>query len=140
MRKNVREVMEAWNENRKCDPKGAGTVWTDGDVVYSYSTAILADVGDGRYYLNLTKYSATTSQHQSGIRGWLNARGGVILENLVEVDGVRQGATPVELRDRAGKMAAKGIEVGEEKEEEPEPLDFEADPALFADYDERAGF
>jgi hypothetical protein len=74
MRKNCREAMLAWTSFKT--KKRADSIWTADGVLYSYSTALLV----GRYdsivqkrifYLNLTKYSVTTTIHQSAIHAAL---------------------------------------------------------------------
>jgi hypothetical protein len=66
--------MLAWTSFKT--KKRADSIWTADGVLYSYSTALLV----GRYdsivqkrifYLNLTKYSVTTTIHQSAIHAAL---------------------------------------------------------------------
>jgi hypothetical protein len=47
------------------------SVHSTGDELYSYNTLILQRLPDGRTIGNITKYSVTTSKHQSqvGVRG-----------------------------------------------------------------------
>lgn len=86
MRKNTMQVYEAWlkgGENRK-----QNSIWTDGDTIYSYGTAI-ATHGDylNEVYLNRTRYSNTTTQHQNGLAVLLNRNG----YEVHELDGLPIG-------------------------------------------------
>jgi hypothetical protein len=79
MRKNTVQVFGAWlkgDENRK-----QNSIWTDGDTIYSYGTAI-ATHGDnlGEVFMNRTKYSNTTSQHQNNLAVLFPREGYEILE------------------------------------------------------------
>lgn len=70
MRKNTREVMESW---RYWKPKVRhASIWTDGNVVFSYQTPILFRHNpSGRWVFNRAKYSVTTTTHQNGIEEFL---------------------------------------------------------------------
>ena len=72
MRENMRKVWTAWTKGKAC--KAAGSVWTDGQTIYSYYTAILTRrQSDGSLHLNNTQYSRTTSDKQRSIRTLLRA-------------------------------------------------------------------
>lgn len=45
----------------------ASALSISGDVLYSYATAIAQHI-DGRVIINVTRYSPTTSRHQSKLR------------------------------------------------------------------------
>ena len=59
------------------------TLYTDGNNLINYSTTI-ATLKDGKLYLNINKYSSTTSHIQSKIRQLATGKG---LE-IVEVKGI----------------------------------------------------
>lgn len=87
MRKNMQEVIEAWeNGSRMTRPSCS----TDGRNIYSYGTIILRGAtfdGEARpHELNATKYSATTSNQQSAIRSYFYPH------ELKEVTGIPMGA------------------------------------------------
>ena len=69
MRKNTVETFKAWVSGRKCKKTGrnGASIWTDGETVYSYGTAIMRRKGD-TIALNVQKYSSTTSNHQNTLR------------------------------------------------------------------------
>jgi hypothetical protein len=79
MRKNTQEVFSAWiagKESRK-----ESSIWTDGEMIYSYDIPILRDncppefrPGSG-LWLDVIKYSRTTSTHQNGLRALLETHG-----------------------------------------------------------------
>lgn len=66
MRVNTQNVFKAWMDAKKC--KKARSLWTDGSVIYSYSTAIARMNSDGRVVFNTNTYSKTTTTHQNGLR------------------------------------------------------------------------
>lgn len=68
MRKNTLETFKAWLTGKK--KKMTPSVWTDGETVYSYGTAIMRRKGD-TIVLNTEKYSSTTSTHQNSLRALL---------------------------------------------------------------------
>lgn len=86
MRKNMQEVIEAWeNGSRMTRPSCS----TDGRNIYSYGTIILRGATDGRSHeMNGTKYSATTSNQQNAIRGYFARQN----HALKEVTGIPMGA------------------------------------------------
>ncbi len=74
MRKNCKEVMHAWSVGKR--KRSTDSIWTENNTVYSYRTAIAerrydAIVGKWVFYLNMTKYSVTTSIHQNAIYAML---------------------------------------------------------------------
>lgn len=66
MRKNTKEVFNAWFEGRAS--RKQNSVWTDGVMIYSYNVPILWNDADGHLTFNATKYSRTTSNHQNSLR------------------------------------------------------------------------
>lgn len=64
------------------------TVSIDGDRLFSYATCIAQRVKDG-IVVNGTKYSVTTSKHQSYLRNAIS-RSGVA---SVEIDGILRGCS-----------------------------------------------
>ena len=74
MRKNTKEVFEAWRANQKL--RKCQAVWTDGRSIYSYLTQILfPPIGEEVLCLNLKKYSITTTIQQNGLRFLLEQAG-----------------------------------------------------------------
>ena len=91
MRKNTEAALAAWQARRPARP--AVSVWTDGETLFSYETAILTRDDDGRQIRNVTKYSPTTSQHQNAAGEWAG--------NTYDVDGLKRGATRRDLQAAA---------------------------------------
>lgn len=58
------EVVKAFKRREKAE-SSTGSLWSTGDCLYSYSTCIAEYTKDGKLYANLTKYSKTTSHHQT---------------------------------------------------------------------------
>lgn len=58
------EVVIAFSHREKAK-SSTGSLWSTGDCLYSYSTCIAEYNKEGRLYVNLTKYSTTTSHHQT---------------------------------------------------------------------------
>ena len=58
------EVVKAF-ARREIAKNSTGSLWSTGDCLYSYSTCIAEYTKDGKLYVNLTKYSTTTSHHQT---------------------------------------------------------------------------
>lgn len=58
------EVVKAFKRREKAE-SSTGSLWSTGDCLYSYSTCIAEYTKDGKLYVNLTKYSTTTSHHQT---------------------------------------------------------------------------
>lgn len=85
MRKNCKDVLEAWRAGKK---KGSSdSIWTQFGVVYSYNTEILSRRYDSIvqkwiYFLNMTKYSVTTSRHQNAIYDYImrNLRDDILIK------------------------------------------------------------
>ena len=105
MRKNCAEAMDAWNSNERGGKPGSA-IWTDGVHVYSYQTCLLAyrEAGDlldleqeAVVVVNATRYSVTTSTHQSGIAEYLNRYFG---GDFIALDGFPFGVTPDEVLTR----------------------------------------
>jgi hypothetical protein len=66
MRKNTRAVVEAFQARKPL--KACRSIWTDGQNIFSYDTCLVArSPHTGHLTINTTKYSPTTSRHQSGI-------------------------------------------------------------------------
>ena len=80
MRKNTRQALTAWRNGKSARP--APSIWSNGDALYSYATPLVM-CDDDRVYLNITKYSPTTSCHQSALAAELR--------DAVRVDGVPRG-------------------------------------------------
>jgi hypothetical protein len=60
------------------------TLYTDGNNLINYSTTI-ATLKDGKLYLNINKYSSTTSHIQSKIRQLATSKGLELIEvNMAE--------------------------------------------------------
>ena len=98
MRKNTVEVFQAWFLGREC--RKHRSIWTDGETVYSYGTAIATNPEtflDEMVIFNATKYSPTTSAHQNGIRKLVEFEG----LPMVTVDGVPIGSDDEALLDAA---------------------------------------
>lgn len=89
MRKNCQQVVKAFDNSKAAEP--AESIWTDGETVYSYGTAILTFVPGIGHVLNRTQYSSTTSTHQNALAAEY-AR-----QAPVEVDDLRQGTTRQDL-------------------------------------------
>lgn len=98
MRKNCQAVMDAWNNNEK-EGKPGSAIWTDGYHVYSYQTCVVAwnESGDPLDFaiLNRTKYSVTTSGHQTAIAAYLAQHFG----GAEVLEGLPFGVTPPEVID-----------------------------------------
>ena len=60
------------------------SVSSSGDILYSYATAILQRLDNGKVIGNLTKYSVTTNKHQSQCS---------VSNADILVNGVQRGAT-----------------------------------------------
>lgn len=61
------EVVIAFSHREEAK-SSTGSLWSTGDCLYSYSTCIAEYDKDGRLYVNLTKYSTTTSHHQTLVK------------------------------------------------------------------------
>jgi hypothetical protein len=69
MRVNTAKTLAAWNAHRPL--KIAESIWTDGERIMSYGTCIVERHNEGDRditYLNVTKYSVTTTIHQNALR------------------------------------------------------------------------
>lgn len=89
MRKNCQQTVKAFDNDKARKP--AESIWTDGETIFSYRTALLTFVPGTGYILNRTTYSVTTTIHQNALR--VEYRD----QTVHEVDGLRQGATRQEL-------------------------------------------
>lgn len=74
MRKNCREVMHAWSVSKR--KRACDSIWTENGTVYSYRTAIAQRRYDSivhkwLFFVNMTKYSTTTTIHQNAIYAML---------------------------------------------------------------------
>lgn len=98
MRVNVKRVIAAWREGRQ--DRRERSIWTDGTAIFSYYTCLAAPMADGKLVLNITKYSSTTSNKQSGLSFGLQD---VI---ACTVDGLRMGAYASDLVERANTLPA----------------------------------
>lgn len=58
------DVVKAFSIRKKAKSY-TGSIWSTGDCLYSYHTCIAEYDKNDRLYMNLTKYSVTTSHHQS---------------------------------------------------------------------------
>ena len=67
---NTFRVLRAWHRGEPLH--ASDSIWTDGRVIWSYQTAILARREDGSrlgwVVLNGTRYTNTTTRHQNYIR------------------------------------------------------------------------
>jgi hypothetical protein len=88
MRKNTLEVFGAWMQGRE-RKRGRMSIWTDGETVYSYGTALLTRTEDGELIFNATKYSVTTSCQQNNLRELMeeNYLHPVVIENVAMWQG-----------------------------------------------------
>lgn len=59
-----KEVVRAFSHREKAK-SSTGSLWSTGNCLYSYSTCIAEYTREEKLYVNLTKYSATTSKHQT---------------------------------------------------------------------------
>lgn len=66
------EVVKAF-ARREIAKNSTGSLWSNGNCLYSYSTCIAEYNVNGRLYINLTKYSVTTSRHQYLVKQYLTA-------------------------------------------------------------------
>lgn len=78
--KNI-DVVKAFSNKEKAR-SSTGSLESTGDRLYSYSTCIAEYDKHGRLYINLTKYSCTTSHHQSILNRLLYSNSFEILYNI----------------------------------------------------------
>ena len=94
MRKNTLEVFNAWlngKENRKQE-----SIWTDGTYLWSYKTAVAYSSEPCEcVWLNVTKYSKTTTNHVNSLRVLFERNG----FEVDPVDNLWRGVLPLELQD-----------------------------------------
>lgn len=96
MRVNCRKTLNAWLAGRALRP--ARSIWTDGQTIYSYGTAIVRRNRAGETIFNATRYSVTTSIHQNALAAALNVD--------VVTGGVRIGTQGFELEAQADAYLA----------------------------------
>ena len=95
MRKNTQDALDRWNRGVATPPsRQGGAVWTDGEVIWSYQTAIVARDSEGVLRFNDTRYSVTTSIQQGGLRYELSGydRYGAAQGPVEYVDGIPRGS------------------------------------------------
>lgn len=61
------EVVIAFSHRERAK-SSTDSLWSTGNCLYSYSTCIAEYTKDGKLYVNLTKYSTTTSHHQALVK------------------------------------------------------------------------
>ncbi len=68
------EVINAFLQH---EPAGMSSLWSDGDILYSYAVPIAKWVGPRRVVIPdaEVKYSRTTSRHRNAVMDLLRARG-----------------------------------------------------------------
>lgn len=99
MRKNTKQAYAAWRAGKAARP--ANAIWTDGKTIYSYGTALVVQLDDDRVVLNWTRYSVTTTRHQSGLRELLAQDYG----DVVLLNGLPRGVAGCQLAKRAGTLS-----------------------------------
>lgn len=83
MRVNTQKALQAWKSGKMWRERlGRGSIWSNGTSLYSYGTEILRE-RDGLTYLNVTRYSRTTSRHQNALK--------VAFPDAIRVDNVPLG-------------------------------------------------
>lgn len=75
------EVVIAFS-NRERAVNSTGSLSSTGNCLYSYSTCIAEYNKYGRLYINLTKYSTTTSHHQTLVKRHLLRSAYEVLNNV----------------------------------------------------------
>lgn len=65
MRANCEKTLTAFLAGKSAKP--ADSIWTDGNKIWSYRT-LIAERHEGKVYLNMTRYSNTTTVHQNALR------------------------------------------------------------------------
>ena len=78
--KNI-DVIKAFS-NKERARSSTGSLESTGDRLYSYATCTAEYDKCGKLYINLTKYSCTTSRHQSILNRLLYGKAFVILYNI----------------------------------------------------------
>ncbi len=72
MRKNAQDAMFRFR-GRQPSPSSVqgGSIWTDGDTIWSYGTALVTfNPQQTETLLNVTEYSKTTTIHQNALRAF----------------------------------------------------------------------
>lgn len=67
------EVVIAFSHKERAT-NSTGSLWSTGDCLYSYNTCIAEYDKEGKLYVNLTKYSKTTSNHQTIVCKYLHSK------------------------------------------------------------------
>jgi hypothetical protein len=80
MRVNTGKALRAWTAGKMW--KQAESIWSNGTSLYSYDTELARKDGE-TVYLNVTRYSYTTSRHQNALKK--------VLPDAVHVDGIPFG-------------------------------------------------
>jgi hypothetical protein len=100
MRKNTLRVIRSFNAGK--EDRRDESIWTDGVTIFSYGTALFTNVEDrGVWVFNVTKYSNTTTRHQSGIAYEFaaNHRANGANPHVLYVSGLARGASHADLLD-----------------------------------------
>lgn len=113
MRKNARAALKSWWGDRP--NKRAKSIWSDGENLWSYDTCLVTWLVSGwpeddpsteeRYeavIINRSRYSVTTSAHQTAIHASLSQRLGAA--NVIVVEDLDRGVGPDELRRAAEEL------------------------------------
>jgi hypothetical protein len=83
MRVNTEKALRAWQSGKAWRERiGRGSIWSNGTSLYSYGTELVRQ-WNGSTYLNVTRYSRTTSVHQNALR--------VALPDAIPVDDIPIG-------------------------------------------------
>lgn len=104
MNSNAERVYRAFLSGTIARP--ASALWTDGDTLYSYETAIITRTHDvtpngPRFVVNVTSYSKTTSAHRNGCVALLKG-------SYVTVDNIPKGTNGRELLEAASVLVDCG--------------------------------
>lgn len=86
MKSNLVRVLISWDDSR-AEGRTGSSIWTDGDTIFSYGTAILTGRAFAGLVLNVTKYSATTSTFQNALAKHLHSE----RRQFMTVDGMERG-------------------------------------------------
>lgn len=69
MQTGVEKTVEAFKEGKPYKPASRRSIWTDGQAIYSYGTAIVWRNAAGVLVRNVRRYSVTTTRKQNQLRG-----------------------------------------------------------------------
>lgn len=98
MRRNCAEALERWHNGVASPPsKQGGSVWTNGETIFSYGTALVIRAR-GKVILNRTRYSVTTTIHQNALA--------VALHWDQTVEGIPRGPESADAMWREAQAAA----------------------------------